>query len=334
MNCPSMALNGAELGIYYGVTPYQMVMQHRKMSLLRFASQRTHAKPVLCVPALISRSYVLDLSENATLIGTLCEQGYDVYLVDWGLPGDEDKDLSLDDIVCEYIASAVARVKEISESKHITLLGYCMGGTLCVLWAALTHLSKRNNLITLAAPYDFAEGGVLAHWCKEQYLEVDRITEIFGNVPANLVEMVFTMLRPTAKTRAALAFSGQYGNTEAVASFRAMDRWANDWTAFPGRAAREWIRTFYQENSLMSRAIRIKKKKIDARNIEAAALIVAAPGDAIVPANSSRALQYAIGSSDITYQDVGGGHIGMVAGRQANAQLFPLLAQWLGKRSA
>lgn len=309
-------------------------MQHRKMSLLRFGSERVFAKPVLMVPALISRSYILDLTKNASLARALTQAGYDVYLVDWGLPGDEDAGLSLEAIILEYIDAIVERVRELSDSKRLTVLGYCMGGTLAVLWSGYHKLSKANNLITLAAPYDFAEGGVLAKWCKEQYLEINRITEVFGNVPAHLVETVFTMLRPTAKMRAAVAFSGNYRNSEAVASFRAMDRWANDWTAFPGKAAREWIERFYQANSLMSRKMRIGGRKIDARNITAAALVVAAPGDAIVPAASSRALQYAIGSRDITYQEVGGGHIGMVAGRTARAQLFPLMLEWLGSRSA
>ena len=308
-------------------------MQHRKMVVLHFRSQRKFAKPVLCIPALISRSYILDLSANATLIGSLCDAGYDVYLIDWGLPGDEDATTTLEQIICEYIGETVDRVCEASGSKKLTLLGYCMGGTLCILYGALNKISKRNNLITLAAPYDFAEGGVLAHWCKDRFLDVDRITEVFGNVPAHLVETVFTMLRPTAKARAALAFSAQYKKPEVVSSFAAMDRWANDWTAFPGALAREWIQAFYQRNGLMSRNITIAGRKIDARDIGAAALIVAAPGDAIVPAASSRALQYAVGSRDVKYAEVGGGHIGMVAGKTAKAQLFPLLLDWLSTRS-
>ncbi|MFN2528624.1 MAG: alpha/beta fold hydrolase [Candidatus Baltobacteraceae bacterium] len=330
-----VAVDAAPLGsTYFGITPYEIVMQHRKMSLLRFHSERLFAKPVLMIPALISRSYILDLTKNASLASALTQAGYEVYLVDWGLPGDEDAGLSLDQIVLEYIDAIVGRVRDLSESKHLSVLGYCMGGTLAVLWSGYRKLSKSNNLITLAAPYDFAEGGMLAKWCKEQYLEIDRITEVFGNVPANLIETVFTMLRPTAKMRAALAFSGNYRNSEAVGSFRAMDRWANDWTAFPGKAAREWIEHFYQANSLLSRKIRIGGRKVDARNIKAAALIVAAPGDAIVPAASSRAFQYAIGSRDITYEEVGGGHIGMVAGKTAKAQLFPLVLDWLERRSA
>lgn len=322
------------LPIYHGVTPYRVIMQHRKMSVLHFRSERRHAKPVVCVPALISRSYILDVSEHTTLIGTLCAAGFDVYLVDWGLPGDEDAGLGLEAIVCEYLDAALHRVRECSGSRALTLLGYCMGGTLCVLWSCVNELSAKNNLVALAAPYDFAEGGTLALWCKERYLDVTRITEVFGNVPAHLVETVFTMLRPTAKARAALAFSGSYNRPATAAAFSAMDRWANDWTNFPGRAARDWIEAFYQRNALVAKDLRWNGLPLDARDIDARALIVAAPGDAIVPAASSRALQYAIGSRDVTYREVGGGHIGMVAGRQANSELFPLIAGWLETRSA
>lgn len=324
----------SELPIYHGVTPYEIVMQHRKMSVLHFRSQRKYGKPVLCIPALISRSYVLDLTEKTTLVGALCAAGFDCYLLDWGLPGDEDAELSLEQIVCEYIDDAVARVRELSGARRLSLLGYCMGGTLAMLWAAWVKLSRKHNLITLAAPYDFSEGGTLALWCKEQYLDVRRITEVFGNVPAHLVETVFTMLRPTAKARAALAFSGNYANPGSRAAFSAMDRWANDWTSVPGRAACEWIERFYQANAFMTRDFTLAGKRLDTRDIEASALVVAAPGDAIVPAASSRAFRYALGSRDVTYREVGGGHIGMVAGRQANAELFPLLAAWLESRSA
>jgi len=106
-------------------------MQHRKMAVLHFRSQRRFPKPVLCIPALISRSYILDLCANATMIGTLCEAGYDVYLLDWGLPGDEDAATTLEQLICEYIEAAVTRVRETSGSKKLSVLGYCMGGTLC-----------------------------------------------------------------------------------------------------------------------------------------------------------------------------------------------------------
>jgi len=319
---------------YYGVTPHEVIMQQRKMSVLHFRSQRTHRKPVLCIPALISRSYILDLCTGLSLIGALCDAGHDVYLVDWGMMSDEDVGLSLEVIVCDYIAAAVKCVRRVSGSKDLTLIGYCMGGTLALLWSAFAKLSRKNNLVMLAAPYDFEVGGVLTHWCRKRYLNVERITQIFGNVPAHMIETVFTLLRPTAKARAALAFGGTYADPPAAQAFAAMDRWANDWVAFPGAAANEWVRWFYQENRLQSRAVKLAGRRIDARDVKAATLVVAAPGDAIVPAASSRAVQYALGSRDVTYHEVGGGHIGMVASKNGRTQLFPLLREWLEARSA
>ncbi|MBV9737825.1 MAG: alpha/beta fold hydrolase [Candidatus Eremiobacteraeota bacterium] len=318
---------------YYGITPYEIIMQHRKMSVLHFFSEARYRKPVICIPALISRSYILDLSPGLSLIESLCAAGHDVYLIDWGMMSDEDAGLSLQVVVRECIARAVKRVRRFSRAKRVTLLGYCMGGTLALMYSALCKSTRKDNLILLAAPYDFEAGGVLARWCKRRYLDIERITQIFGNVPAHMVETVFTLLRPTAKARAALAFGGSYKSKDSVSAFAAMDRWANDWVAFPGAAAREWVEWFYQENRLCSRRLRFNGTPIDPDNIEAATLIVAAPGDAIVPADSSRAVRYALGSSDITYREVDGGHIGMVASKVGRAQLFPLLKEWLETRS-
>ena len=309
-------------------------MQHRKMSVLHFFSAGSYRKPIVCIPALISRSYILDLSPGLSLIEALCNAGHDVYLIDWGVMSDEDAALSLEAVVCQYIGKALERVESFSRRQDLTLLGYCMGGTLALMASALRKSSADENLIMLAAPYDFEAGGILARWCQKRYLDVDRITQVFGTVPAHIVETVFTMLRPTAKTRAALAFGGAYKNEDSARAFAAMDRWANDWVAFPGAAARQWVQWFYQENRLQSRGVALNGTTIDPRDVNAAALIVAAPGDAIVPADSSRPVRYALGSRDITYSEVGGGHIGMVASRIGRSELFPLLTEWLGTRSA
>jgi len=309
-------------------------MQRRKMSVLHFFSERRHRKPIVCIPALISRSYILDLSPGLSLIESLCASGHDVYLIDWGVMSDEDAELSLETVICEYIARSVERIQRFCGSKRVTLLGYCMGGTLALMSSALRKSTPKDNLIMLAAPYDFEAGGVLARWCGKRFFDVEKITKIFGTVPAHMVETVFTLLRPTAKARAALAFGGSYKDASAAQAFAAMDRWANDWVAFPGAAARQWVEWFYQENGLQSRRVALGGTTIDPRDIEAAALIVAAPGDAIVPADSSRGARYALGSQDITYREVGGGHIGMVASRVGPRQLFPLLNEWLEGRSA
>ncbi|PZR57436.1 MAG: hypothetical protein DLM50_05520 [Candidatus Meridianibacter frigidus] len=321
-------------GGYHGVTPYRVIAQHRKMSVLRFCgSARCFAKPVLCIPALISRSYILDLYQGGSLVAALAGAGHDVYLLDWGVIGDEDAGLGLQEVAIDYISRAIAAVQKVSGCAQRTLLGYCMGGTLATLWSAACGGAKRDNLIALAAPFDFQTAGLLAHWCREKYLDIERITDVFGNVPAHIVETVFTLLRPTARFRAALAFSRNYNEEPARQAFTAMDRWVNDWVPFPGAAARDWIQWFYQRNGLAERSIALNGRAVDVGKIRSAVCVVAALGDAIVPAESSRPLRYAVASKDVTYFEVGGGHIGMVAGRASSGDLFPKLLAWLETRS-
>ncbi|MBV8245576.1 MAG: alpha/beta fold hydrolase [Candidatus Eremiobacteraeota bacterium] len=320
------------LSYYHGITPYKIVMQHRKMSVLHFVSERRLRKPVLCVPALISRSYVLDLTEGASTVRALCDAGYDVFLIDWGVVSDEDANLSLQDVLASIDRAADA-VRTQSGSRNLTLLGYCMGGTLALMWAAWRRLGRKNNLVLLAAPFDAKNGGTLAHWCQDRFVDIDRVVATFGNVPANVVEALFTLLRPTAKMRAAIGFTGTYEDPASVRSFSAMDRWANDWVAFPGQAAKEWIAWIYRENRLRDGTLELHGTRLDVRNVKAATLIVAAPGDAIVPAESSRALAEAIGSRDVTTIDVKGGHIGMVASAKTARDLFTALLLWLRPRS-
>ncbi|MDQ6931645.1 MAG: alpha/beta fold hydrolase [Candidatus Eremiobacteraeota bacterium] len=310
-------------------------MQHRKMSVLHFHSKQRYAKPVILIPALISRSYVLDLYPGGSLIEFLRAAGYDVFLLDWGIPGDEDATLSLQEIVTSYIASAVARIRsEASLGGPVSIVGYCMGGTLAVLHAASAGLLHGDNLVTLASPVDFSQGGTLARWCQRDYLDIDKITAVFGNVPAHLVETVFTLLRPTAKFRAALAFSAHSSDRSTRIAFEAMDRWVNDWVPFPGAAAKEWIGWLYQDNLLIRNQLRMGDKLLKLDAIAAPLLCVAAPGDVIVPAASSRALMTAVSSSDKTYREVSGGHIGMVAGRNAQRNLWTSMHEWLAPRSA
>ncbi len=328
-------LRCAAVSSYYGISSAAIAMQHRKMSVLHFHSQQRIGKPVLLIPALIGRSYVLDLYAGGSLVEYLCSNGYDVFMLDWGIAGDEDSSLSLQEILMSYIAPAIERIRgEVALESAVSIVGYCMGGTLAVLYAAVAGLRAGDNLVLLAAPVDFAQGGLLAKWCQKDYLDIDKVVAVFGNVPAHIVEAIFTLLRPTGKLRAALAFSANSSDRSARTAFAAMDRWVNDWVPFPGAAAKEWIKWLYQDNLLIRNALYLGGRLVELHAISAPLLCVAAPGDAIVPAASSRALLGAVSSSDKTYREVSGGHIGMVAGRDARRNLWTPLHEWLLHHSA
>lgn len=316
------------------MTAHTVVARHRKLVVRAYhARKRRYALPVVLVPALISRATILDLYEGGSLAQYLAGSGYHVYLIDWGVPGDEDRELGLGDVLTEYLPYALERVRRDCEHDAVSLVGYCMGGTLAVVYAAREALGPRDNLVALAAPVDFAHGGRLAEWCSSRVLEIDRIVETFGNVPALLIEAVFTLLRPTAKIRAALRFFEHCDEPQAHEAYAALARWSDDWIPFPGLAARQWITAFYQENRLIRGELEVAGVPIDLGRITAPVLAIAAEHDEISPPPSIEPLIERVSSRDRTFVVLPGGHIGLVAGRSARRVLWPILDSWLAEHS-
>ena len=78
-------------------TPRDELLHDGSATLLRFRGQERGGSPgvpVLLVPSLINRVYVLDLRRQASLVEALVAAGLDVFCVDWGVPRDEDRHLA------------------------------------------------------------------------------------------------------------------------------------------------------------------------------------------------------------------------------------------------
>jgi len=100
-----------------GTTPHTVVWTENKWRLLRFSPPTPRFKtPVLLVPSLINRWYVLDLGPSRSLIEWLVAQGHDVFCIDWGTPGAEDRYLTWDDIAGRYLGRAVRIAARASRS--------------------------------------------------------------------------------------------------------------------------------------------------------------------------------------------------------------------------
>ncbi len=62
----------------------------------------------------MNRPYILDLRPGHSFVEYMVNQGYDLYLLDWGAPGPEDKNLKFDDYTLEYMPRAIRKLKAIS----------------------------------------------------------------------------------------------------------------------------------------------------------------------------------------------------------------------------
>ena len=158
-----------------GATPREVVWSHRNTTLYRYrSSEPSYAVPILLVFALINRPEIFDLRPGRSLVEYLLEEGFDVFLVDWGYPDEEDADTRLEDYVCDELHWAIRETLRASDADELSLMGWCMGATLCVMYCALERRSAVRNVVLLTMPVD-GRCSTYADWVGE--LDAERLAE-------------------------------------------------------------------------------------------------------------------------------------------------------------
>src|SRR6266700_2557889 len=176
-------------------TPKQVIWTLNKARLYRYIpvvpAEQRHKVPLFLVFALMNRPYILDLRPGNSFIEYMVKQGYDVYLLDWGTPGPEDKGLKFDDYVLDYLPRAMRKLKAVSGSEELSMLGWCIGAILSTIYAALRPDDGLKNLLLLTAPLDFTDkqAGGFVRWVNDQAFDPDKIIDAFGNVPGELIDL-------------------------------------------------------------------------------------------------------------------------------------------------
>jgi polyhydroxyalkanoate synthase len=318
-----------------GRSPKELVWTRNKSRLYRYVPRGTprYPIPLLLVYSLINRPHVLDLQPGASLVEYLLDRGFAVYLLDWGEWGPEDRRVTLDDLVLEYLPRAARRTLRDAGAPALSLLGYCMGGTLMLIWAALHPEAPVRNLICLAAPVDFAQAGLFSLWLQPEHFDVDAIVDTLGNVPPGIVDFGARMLRPLGTLGTYVKLWDRVMDDAYVQSWQAMNRWVNEGVPFPGEAFRQWVKEFYRANKLAGGELTIGGRRVDLRDVRASILSISAEVDDITPFESTNVVLDLVGSADRTGLALPGGHVSMVVGRSARTSLWPQLADWLAARS-
>jgi polyhydroxyalkanoate synthase subunit PhaC len=314
-----------------GVTPADVVFQENKWKLLRYvprAAGLAHKTPLLLIPSLINKHYVLDLMPGKSFAEWFVAQGHDVWCIDWGTPGAEDRYVTFDDVVDGIIGRALSQVSKRAGVTKSHVLGYCMGGTLAAAHAAL-HPERFQSFIALAAPVKFDDGGLLSQWTRMPSFDVDGMVDAFGLVPWQLMQSAFHMLRPTLGLSKAMMLLDRAWNDEFLDGYLALETWGNDNVSMPGDFYRTYVKDLYRGDALVNGTLRMRGKPAKLSSIECPTLCVSFEQDNIVPRASSAALVEHIGSRDKQELHLQGGHVGAVVSKHAAKTLWPQLSQWL-----
>ena len=172
-----------------------------------------------------------------------------MFCIDWGTPGDEDRYVTFDDVCDRYLGRALRAGREHRRGEQAHVLGYCLGGTLAAIHAAV-HAEHVASLTALAAPIGFRDGGLLIAWTRSPSFDVTPSSTATGNVPWQLMQSAFQLLRPTLNLSKAVHIVDKRWDDEFLDGFLALEAWGNDNVSFPGALLRRYVEELYRNDAL------------------------------------------------------------------------------------
>jgi polyhydroxyalkanoate synthase len=316
-----------------GLTPKDTVWTHDKMQLWRYRSDtRRFANPVLMVMSLVSRSYIFDLRPGNSLVEYMLGRGFDVYVLDWGIPDHLDADNTISTYTDDYLPRAVDAVLRTSAAETITMNGYCFGGVLALLHVA-AHPGPIRNLITMATPVDTSAMGPMNTMTAEGRIDPATLIGEDGNVPASVIENSFKLLKPTGEIADYVNLWDNLWNDQFMESYQAMTTWGRDQIPFPGAAFLENVHLLGRQNLLKSGSVPIGGRQVHLADITCPFLSVIGEKDHIVPLAGAQGLPDLVSSADKTELVVTSGHVGLFVGRSAQKKTLPPMCDWMEAHS-
>ncbi|MBA3915319.1 MAG: alpha/beta fold hydrolase [Acidobacteriales bacterium] len=297
--------------------------------------EQRHPVPMLLVFALMNRPSILDLRPENSYVQYMLKQGYDLYLMDWGIPGLEDKNLKFDDYVLDYLTRAVRKLKSFTGQEEFTMLGWCIGAILATAYAALRPDDGLRNLVLLTAPLDFCNKDMtFAKWIGDAAFDVDGVLDLFGNMPGPMMDAGARMLKPVDNLLLNyLRLWDNIDNPKVVRSWQAMNTWVTDNIPLAGAAFKQLVVDLYRDNKLIKGEWTLRGEVVDPAKIKANLLTVIAEADHITPGCMSNTLNAKVSSKDKTLYRVNAGHIGLMVGSSGSKVTWPYLNEWLSERS-
>ncbi len=294
----------------------------------------THKKaitPILINYALVNRPYILDLQPDRSFIKHLLDEGFDVYLIDWGYPQQKDKFLSLDDYINGFMHTCIKHIQRETCLEKINLMGVCQGGVLNLCYASI-YPNGISNLICVNTPVDFnTKHDRLSHFAK--HIKFDQLANSHGLIPGTMLNLNLISTNPLDfVTKKYANFSKNIDDKDKSDIFLRIEKWSFDCPDQPGTAFSQFCTDFYQQNKLLSASIMIGEHCINLKEVSTPILNIFSDKDKIVPQESSKALKGATSTTDYHEIISQGGHISSFISKKNLTTLPKKISEWLMQR--
>ena len=299
-------------------TPGKVVMRNDLVELIQYSPQtpKVFAEPVLIVPAWIMKYYILDLSPSNSLAQYLVSQGRTVFMVSWKNPTASDRDLGMGDYLRLGIRDALAAITAIVPKRKVHAAGYCIGGTLLSIAAAVLAAEgdqRLASLTLLAAQQDFSEPGELSLFISPGQIDtLEAAMRRTGVLKSEQMGAAFALLRSRDLLWTPAVNSYLRGKRATPNDLMA---WNADGTRMPCRMHAEYLRRLYLNNTLARGEFSAEGRPVDLAAIRFPMFVVGTETDHVAPWKSVYKARALTRSPDYTFLLTSGGHnAGIVSG--------------------
>ncbi len=285
-----------------------------KARLRDYGGRGDTGRAVIFVPSLINPPHILDLLPELSLLRWLASRGHRPFLLDWGAQPPDARAMDLTAHVMRVLLPLIAKFPA-----PPVLVGYCLGGTMALAAACVTRVA---GLALIAAPWRFAGFGPASRADMAALWEAASPTcDALGLVPMEVLQAGFWRLDPARTVAKYAAFGAMDPDSAAARTFVALEDWANAGTPLPFATGHQLFEDFVANDATGAGRWRIGGTTISPAALSCPAIEFVSANDRIVPAASAADLP--------DRHDLGAGHVGMIVGRSARAQVWEPLSGWL-----
>ncbi|WP_019874294.1 alpha/beta fold hydrolase [Sporichthya polymorpha] len=320
-----------------GPTPSRVVWREGKAELRHYSGHGVGPEPRLGPPVvvlggLVGRSYIFDLHTGNSFVARMLDAGFDTFVLDWGIPDADDSANTLETYLARYFPRALRAAQRETGSTELSVIGYCMGGTMALQALAADPAAVRN-LVVIATPVDFRHLGAMVDAVAERRLDPATVLDPDGNVPAALIAAFFSVLKPTAPVVKYANLWQNLWNEEYLKGYQALSRCFEQHSPLPGAAFLQIAEQWMQANGFVTDSLRLDGRAVHLADLTMPVLIVTGDRDELVPVGATSPLADLLTGTKAEVLELSAGHASLTTGRTAARHTVPRILGWLADHS-
>ena len=307
-------------------------------------NKNTHKVPLVIVPPLAVNMLIYDLFPERSLVKYFVAQGFDVYLIDWGMPTRKHTHYNLNTYVSEFMPEFLAKVREHSGQQQLSLHGWSMGGIFTLCYTALTHDPDIRNLVILGTPINSHASGAIgkvyqaierrAEWIRKNTgFRIHNLNPQWLHTPGWANVVGFKMTNPMGSLMGYWELVVKLADRQFVVNHATTSAFLDKMVAYPGGIVQDMMVRIWIDNELAKGYMQLGKNEARLADIQCALWAGAGKSDNMVTKAAVETLMDHVSSSDKEFVVVAGGHMGILSGSKAPSDVWPKVADWLAARS-